>query len=61
MSPNEEKSSYIYTQRWWWNEVNLMNGLQDIDCPSLKPETVETEATTVEVKIDLRGLEYLLI
>jgi len=37
-----------------------MNGLQDIDCPSLKPETVETEAATAEVKIDLRGLEYLL-
>jgi len=38
-----------------------MNGLQDIDCPSLKSESVETEAATVEVKIDLRGLEYLLI
>ena len=38
-----------------------MNDLQDIDCPSLKPETTEIEAATVEVKIDLRGLEYLLI
>ena len=46
---------------WWWNEVNPMNGLQDIDCPSLKPETAETEAATAEVKIDLRGLEDLLI
>ena len=38
-----------------------MNGLQDIDCPSLKGETAETEAVTTEVKIDLRGLEDLLI
>jgi len=38
-----------------------MNGLQDIGCPSLKPETVETEAAITEVKIDLRGLEDLLI
>ena len=38
-----------------------MNGLQDIDCPSLKAEIAETEAATEEVKIDLRGLEYLLI
>jgi len=38
-----------------------MNSLQDIDCPSLKPETAETEAVIAEVKIDLHGLEYLLI
>jgi len=38
-----------------------MNGLQDIDCLSLKPETAETEATIAEVKIDLHGLEDLLI
>jgi len=38
-----------------------MNGLQDIDCPSLKPETAETGAATTEVKIDLRALEDLLI
>ena len=37
-----------------------MNGLQDIDCPRLKPETAETDAATAEVKIDLQGLEYLL-
>jgi len=37
-----------------------MNGLQDIDCPSLKPETAKTEVATAEVKIDLRGLEDLL-
>ena len=38
-----------------------MSGLQDIDCPSLTPETAETEAVTAEVKIDLSGLEDLLI
>ena len=38
-----------------------MNGLQDIDCPSLKLETTETEVVTAEVKIDLRALEDLLI
>jgi len=38
-----------------------MNGLQDTDCPSLKPETTETEVVTAEVKFDLRGLEDLLI
>jgi len=38
-----------------------MNGLQDIDYPSLKPEIAETEAATAEVKIDLHGLEYLFI
>jgi len=38
-----------------------MNGLQDINCPSLKPETTEIEAITAEVKIDLHGLEDLLI
>ena len=38
-----------------------MNSLQDIDCPSLKPETAETEVVIAEVKIDLRGLEDLLI
>ena len=37
-----------------------MNGLQDIECPSLKPETTETEAATAEVKIDLRGIEDIL-
>ncbi len=37
-----------------------MNGLQDIDCPSLKPETAETEAATAEVNIDSHGLEYIL-
>jgi len=37
-----------------------MNGLQDINCPSLKPKTAETEAATAEVKIDLHGLEDLL-
>ena len=37
-----------------------MNGLQDIDCPSLKSETAETEAATAEVKNELRGLEDLL-
>jgi len=34
--------------------------LQDIDCPSLKPETAEIEAAIAEVKIDLHGLEDLL-
>jgi len=38
-----------------------MDGLQDIDCPSLKPEAVETEAATAEVKFVLHGLEDLLI
>ena len=37
-----------------------MNGLQDIDYPSLKPETAEIDAATVEVKIELRRLEDLL-
>ncbi len=37
-----------------------MDGLQDIHCPSLK-KIAETEAATAEVKIDLRGLEDLLI
>jgi len=37
-----------------------MNDFQDIDCPSLKPETAEIEAATAKVKIDLRGLECLL-
>jgi len=37
-----------------------MNDLQDINCPSLKPENAETEVATVEVNIDLRGLEDLL-
>ena len=37
-----------------------MNGLQDIDCPSLKLETAETKAATAEVKIDLQSLEDLL-
>ena len=46
---------------WWWNEVNPMNGLQDINYTSMKPETAETEAATVEVNIDLRGLEEILI
>ena len=38
-----------------------MNGLQDIDYPSLKPETAETEAATAKVKIDLCDIEDLLI
>jgi len=38
-----------------------MNGFEDIDCPSLKPETVEIEVVTAEVKIDLHGLEDLLV
>jgi len=37
-----------------------MNGLQDIDWPSLKPENAEIEAATAEVKIDLHGIEDLL-
>ena len=37
-----------------------MNGLQDINCPSLKPEAAEIEAASAEVKIDLLGLEDLL-
>ena len=38
-----------------------MNGLQDINCPSLKLETAEIEAATAEVKFDLRGLENIFI
>jgi len=36
---------------WWWNQVDLTDGLRDIDCPSLK-EVADAEATTADPNFD---------
>ena len=42
------------------NEFLLYCAEMGLSLTHVKPEAVEFEAATAEVKIDLRGLEYLL-
>ena len=53
-------SSHISLSLLHRNESLLYYAEMGLSFTHVKPEVVEFEAATAEVKIDLRGIEYLL-